>query len=154
VFLWRGFSPLSLVSPLQIFLMVCTLAVPFVFAPIMDAPSREAAKLRQKIRGLAKYMASAGSESDGAAPEEERLARYRRLLPYAVALGAERTWCQRFAGDLAGIRARGGTGDVFAGVYDPEWVASFARRVRAGLRGAKIRVGAPARGARSKSTHW
>ncbi|MBQ2476856.1 MAG: DUF2207 domain-containing protein, partial [Desulfovibrio sp.] len=129
VFLWRGFSPLSLVSPLQIFLMVCTLAVPFVFAPIMDAPSREAAKLRQKIRGLAKYMASAGSESDGVAPEEERLARYLRLLPYAVALGAERSWCQRFAGDLAGIRARGGTGDVFAGVYDPEWVASFARRV-------------------------
>ena len=29
------------------------------------------------------------------------LPRYRKLLPYAVALGLERSWCRRFAEELA-----------------------------------------------------
>ncbi len=61
-------QPVSLVSPLQIVLMVCTLAVLF-FVPIMDAPLKDSAKLRQEHCGLAMGMTFAGGNSNGAESE-------------------------------------------------------------------------------------
>lgn len=105
---YNGLSDLTWIfSPLQLLLMIAILAVPVLFIPIMDAPSREAALLRQQIAGLAMYIGAAESERlKYANPPDKPLALYHRLLPYAVVLGLEKAWGDRFASELESIQAQ------------------------------------------------
>lgn len=105
--MWTAF-PLSeitwIFSPLQLALMFAVLAVPALYAPIMDAPSVEAAKLRQEIAGLALYIGAAEADRlSYANPPDKPLELYHRLLPYAVALGLEKAWGERFAAELEAL---------------------------------------------------
>jgi|GEM_PF-5782538 len=96
-------------SPVQAALMVAVLLVPAFFAKIMDAPSLEMAKLRQEIAGLAMYIGAAEADRlNFANPPDKPLELYHRLLPYAVALGLEKAWGDRFAEELASIDMREG----------------------------------------------
>lgn len=105
--MWEAF-PLSeiswLFSPLQIAFMAAILIVPALYAPVMDAPSVEAAKLQQEIAGLAMYIGAAEADRlNYANPPDKPLELYHRLLPYAVALGLEKAWGERFAEELAAL---------------------------------------------------
>ena len=105
---YNGLSDLMWIfSPLQFLLMVAIMGVPALFAPIMDAPSREAAILRQQIAGLAMYIGAAETERlKFANPPDKPLELYHRLLPYAVVLGLEEAWGERFASELASVEAQ------------------------------------------------
>lgn len=93
-----------LFSPLQLILMFAVLAVPALYVPIMDAPSVHAAKLRQEIAGLALYIGAAETDRlNYANPPDKPLELYHRLLPYAVALGLEKAWGERFAEELQSL---------------------------------------------------
>ena len=145
-------QPVSLVSPLQIVLMVCTLAV-FFFVPIMDAPLKESAKLRQEHCGLAVGMTSAGGNSNGA---ESEACGFRTAAASTLRRGA-------------GL----GTGLVPALCRGTRQRSSQERQLRRfrghiraridcllcltrldALKGASVRVGAFTGGRRSKSTTW
>lgn len=89
-------------SGAQWILPTAMMAVAFVFLPLMKSPSRDARAVLDEIDGLAMYIGAA---------EQDRLqmlnrpddtpAVFQALLPYALVLGLEKTWCNRFAGQLA-----------------------------------------------------
>ncbi|WP_374279496.1 DUF2207 domain-containing protein [Desulfovibrio sp.] len=76
-----------------------------VFTAIIKAPSPAARAVLDEIEGLAMYMRTAElprMEQAGAQDEqpEDTAEVFRRLLPYALVLGLEKTWCNRFADQL------------------------------------------------------
>ncbi len=93
---------LWLFSPLQWALILATPLAPVPFVFLMDAPTAGQVALRQEIKGLALYIGTAETPRFNLAnPPEENLQLYHRLLPYAVALGLENAWGQRFSEQLA-----------------------------------------------------
>ena len=76
-----------------------------VFTAVIKAPSPAARAVLDEIEGLAMYMRTAElprMEQVGAQDEkpENTPEVFRRLLPYALVLGLEKTWCNRFADQL------------------------------------------------------
>ena len=112
---WNSLDLSWIFSPFQLMLIVAVPLVPCLFMLIMDAPSLEAAKLRQKIAGLAMYIGTAEAEVlNRLNPPDKPLELYHRLLPYAVALGLEKAWGERFASELESVQD---TGDAFLTSY-------------------------------------
>jgi hypothetical protein len=91
--------------------MVIMLAV---FYRLLPAYSVEGRKLQDTVEGLRQYLAVA--EKDDLArmqappqtPEE-----FARFLPYAVALGVEKTWAERFAGILGAAAVAAAVQDYY-----------------------------------------
>ena len=104
-----------LYSPLQLALIVLIHLVPVCFAPFMDAPSAEEARLKHEVAGLAMYIGTAESKLLNIVnPPEKTLALYHRLLPYALVLGLEKAWGARFAKVIQAAD----TGETGAPVFD------------------------------------
>lgn len=77
-------------------------AMPFVFNRIMKAPSKKGRKLLDSIEGLAMFISVA--EKDRLRfenPPDDSPEVFQEMLPYAVSMGLEKTWCSRFASQLA-----------------------------------------------------
>lgn len=128
--MWTAF-PLSeiswLFSPLQIALMAAILIIPALYVPIMDAPSVETAKLQQEIAGLAMYIGAAEADRlNYANPPDKPIELYHRLLPYAVALGLEKAWGERFAEELAALEQAGQAGQAGLGSNIQQSLISMA----------------------------
>ena len=90
---------------LEWLLLLLMLVTAFVFTAIIKAPSPAARAVLDEIEGLAMYMRTAElprMEQVGAHDEkpEDTPEVFRRLLPYALVLGLEKTWCNRFADQL------------------------------------------------------
>jgi hypothetical protein len=66
------------------------LIAPAVYFELFKAPTRAGVEVKRQIAGLKHYFAESGSIRDAR--------RFVELLPYAVALDAEETWRDRFAG--------------------------------------------------------
>ena len=92
-----------------------------VFTALIKAPSPAARAAMDEIEGLAMYMrtaelprmeqVSANDERPEDTPEV-----FRRLLPYALVLGLEKTWCNRFADQLqAGVLEDSGVDAALVG---------------------------------------
>ncbi|MBO4312529.1 MAG: DUF2207 domain-containing protein [Desulfovibrionaceae bacterium] len=116
----------SLFSPYQLLLIALTLITPFIFAPIMDSSTAEYARLRKDIEGLAMYIGAAESDRlNMENPPDKPLVTYRRLLPYAVALGLEKAWGSRFAQELAEAQKEGVYSDSTLFFTSPSMLDSF-----------------------------
>jgi len=86
-------------------LLLLMIITSIVFTAVIKAPSPAARAVLDEIEGLAIYMrtaelprmeqVSAQDEKPENTPEV-----FRRLLPYALVLGLEKTWCNRFAEQL------------------------------------------------------
>lgn len=82
------------------------LIVAYVFSLLMKAPSKQCQQALDEIAGLALYISTAEKNRlemfnrEEASPEDSPEI-FKRLLPYALVLGLEKTWCNRFAGQLA-----------------------------------------------------
>ena len=87
----------------------------------IDAPTKEGRAVLDRIAGFKQYLSIT---------ERERLDRmnlpqdtpelFERYLPYAIALGVENRWADRFAGVLAAAAAQGSRGfGWYAGSSDP-----------------------------------
>ncbi|UIA99451.1 DUF2207 domain-containing protein [Desulfovibrio desulfuricans] len=86
-------------------LLLLMIITSIVFTAVIKAPSPAARAVLDEIEGLAMYMRTAElprMEQVGAQDEkpENTPEVFRRLLPYALVLGLEKTWCNRFADQL------------------------------------------------------
>ena len=86
-------------------LLLLMIITSIVFTAVIKAPSPAARAVLDEIEGLAMYMRTAElprMEQIGAQDEkpENTPEVFRRLLPYALVLGLEKTWCNRFAEQL------------------------------------------------------
>lgn len=86
---------------MPLLILVTTIA----FTAIIKAPSPTARAAMDEIEGLAMYIRTAElprMEQVSAKDEkpEDTPEVFRRLLPYALVLGLEKTWCNRFADQL------------------------------------------------------
>ena len=92
-----------------------------VFTAVIKAPSPAARAAMDEIEGLAMYMRTAELprmeqvSSNDEKPEDTPEV-FRRLLPYALVLGLEKTWCNRFADQLqAGVLEDSGVDAALVG---------------------------------------
>jgi hypothetical protein len=102
--------------------VLATLTVLF-FGRIMPVRTEEGARLAEKIEGLAMYMEAAERHRLRILnPPEETPALFEKLLPYALALDAGKTWADRFSAVLENAR------------YEPEWssASSFGNGASSG----------------------
>lgn len=108
---------------------VTIIAITLVFAILMRAPTVHGRKVMDEIEGFRMYLDTAEKERlNFQAEPEMSVARFETILPYAMALGVEKPWSERFEKDLARHAVRDADG------YSPYWYSggnfssgSFAR---------------------------
>ena len=117
-------SALSFVSGMRIDLGLVGAAsiiiVEIVFAFLMRAPTVAGRKLMDQIEGFRMYLQTAEANRlnyvDKGEPQMT-IKRFESILPFAIALGVEKLWSQRFEADLA----RNAVADATGGSYSPLW---------------------------------
>ena len=89
------------------------LALPLVASAFawIDAPTREGRAVLDRIAGFKQYLSITERERlDRMTPPVDTPELFERYLPYAIALGVENRWAERFAGILAAAAAQGQQG--------------------------------------------
>ena len=114
-------SPVSAIFAIAI-LMVAVLVL---FARWLPAYSAEGRKLQDRIQGLRQYLGVAEKDDLARMKAPPQTAEeFAKFLPYAVALGVEKTWADRFAATLglaavaaavAGYYSSSAGGGMFSG---------------------------------------
>jgi uncharacterized membrane protein YgcG len=87
------------------------LALPLVVSAFwwMAAPTREGRAVMDQIAGFQRYLSvTEENRLEVLHPPEKTPALFERFLPYAIALGVENKWANRFAGVLAAAAAEPG----------------------------------------------
>jgi hypothetical protein len=98
-------------------------AINVVFAILMRAPTVQGRKIMDQIDGFRMYLETAEKERlNFVAEPQMTVERFEGILPFAIALGVEKPWSQRFEGELArnAVTVEGGT-------YSPGWYHSSGR---------------------------
>jgi uncharacterized membrane protein len=99
---------------------VSIVVIEIVFAILMRAPTVAGRKLMDQIDGFKMYLETAEKNRLNYVDKGEppmTVPRFESILPFAIALGVERLWSQRFEADLA----RNAVAGVQNGVYSPLW---------------------------------
>jgi len=89
------------------------LALPLVVSAFfwIAAPTREGRAVLDRIGGFKQYLSITERERlDRMNPPQDTPELFERYLPYAIALGVENRWAERFAGILAAASAQGQQG--------------------------------------------
>ncbi|HVM21975.1 MAG TPA: DUF2207 domain-containing protein, partial [Sphingomicrobium sp.] len=89
------------------------LALPVVISAFfwIDAPTKAGRAVLDRIAGFKHYLSITERERlDRMHPPEDTPELFERYLPYAIALGVENRWANRFAGVLAAAAAQGHQG--------------------------------------------
>ena len=106
----NGATPLVIAG-----IVVMFLAIVF-FAIIMRRPTLRGRKVLDEIVGFTDYMEVAEKdELNLRNPPDKTPQLFEALLPFALALGVEQAWSEKFAQVLASIRNPDGSG------YHPSW---------------------------------
>jgi len=104
-------------------LVLPLLAFPLVVSAFgwIDAPTKEGRSVLDHIAGFKQYLSVTERERlDRMHPPEDTPELFERYLPYAIALGVENRWADRFAGVLAAAAAQGHQGfGWYSGSSDP-----------------------------------
>jgi uncharacterized membrane protein YgcG len=104
------------------------LALPLVGLPLVisaffwiAAPTREGRAVLDRIAGFRQYLSiTEGERLDRLTPPKETPELFERYLPYAIALGVENRWAERFQNVLAAAAAQGRQGFAwYAGSHSP-----------------------------------
>ncbi|QNN66657.1 DUF2207 domain-containing protein [Sphingomonas lutea] len=100
------------------------LTLPLVLSAFawIDAPTKEGRAVLDRIAGFKQYLSiTEGERLDRMhPPEADTPELFEKYLPYAVALGVENRWADRFAGVLAAAAARGHSGMAwYSGSHSP-----------------------------------
>jgi len=99
------------------------LALPLVVSAFfwIDAPTKEGRGVLDRIAGFKQYLSITERERlDRMNPPQDTPEIFERFLPYAIALGVENRWADRFAGVLAAAAAQGQQGFAwYAGSHNP-----------------------------------
>ncbi len=103
---------------LPVVAVVSILVLNVFFGAIMRAPTPLGRQIMDKIAGFKMYLETAEKERLNFSGEPRMtVTRFESILPYAVALGVERPWTERFEKDLA----RNAVRDAQGTVYHPRW---------------------------------
>jgi uncharacterized membrane protein len=94
---------------------ILPLALPLLGLPLaisafwwIAAPTREGRQVLDRIAGFRQYLSIAeGERLDRMTPPKDTPELFERYLPYAIALGVENRWAERFEGVLAAAAAEG-----------------------------------------------
>ncbi len=98
-------------------LLVILIALNAVFYYLLQAPTSTGRKLMDKIEGFRMYMATAEEDRlNTLNPPRQTPELFERYLPYALALGVDQAWSERFAATLAGASIKDPDG-----AYRPTW---------------------------------
>ena len=102
------------------FLVIATIVASFLtmvfFAIIMKRPTLRGRELLDVMMGFSDYLEIAEKdELNLRNPPEKTPQLFETLLPYALALGVEQAWSEKFSSVLASIRNPDGSG------YSPSW---------------------------------
>ena len=114
------------------------LAVPVAASAFawIDAPTVEGRKVLDRIAGFKQYLSITERERlDRMTAPEDTPELFEKYLPYAIALGVENRWADRFASVLAAAAAQGHAGMAwYSGSHSP-WndPGSFANDVGSAL---------------------
>jgi Predicted membrane protein (DUF2207) len=99
---------------------VSIVLIEIVFAVLMRAPTVQGRSLMDEIDGFKMYLETAEKNRLNYVDKGEpamTVPRFEAILPFAIALGVEKLWSQRFEGDLARNAVQG----VQGGSYSPLW---------------------------------
>lgn len=90
-----------------------------VFRRLMPAYTREGRRVQDQIEGLRQYLGVA-ERDDLARMQAPELtpAEFARMLPYALALGVEKTWADRFAAIVGSGAVMAAVGSYYAADFD------------------------------------
>lgn len=92
------------------------IVITLIFGILMRAPTVHGRKMMDEIDGFKMYLETAEKERLNFQDEPEMsVIRFERILPYAMALGVEKPWSERFQADLA----RNAVTDSSS--YNPAW---------------------------------
>jgi len=115
--------PLALGSGWWLPVVLPMLSLPLVVSAFMwiDAPTNEGRAVLDRIAGFKQYLSITERERlDRMNPPEDTPELFERYLPYAIALGVENRWADRFAGVLAAAAVEGHQGfGWYSGSSDP-----------------------------------
>ncbi len=96
-----------------------------LFGVLMRAPTVEGRKVMDEIDGFRMYLETAEKERLNFQNEPQMtVTRFESILPYAVALGVEKPWTERFENDLA----RNAVSDFDGTDYHPVWYGGSSFR--------------------------
>jgi uncharacterized membrane protein YgcG len=98
-------------------LAIPLIALPFVISSFfwMSAPTREGRTVLDRIAGFKQYLSITERDRlDRMQAPEDTLQLFERYLPYAIALGVENRWADRYTGLLAAAAAAPGASQGFA----------------------------------------
>jgi len=107
------------VSPTAALALGCILLADLAFYDLLKAPTRLGRKVLDRLEGFELYLSVAEEDRmNFHNPPERTPELFEKFLPYALALGVEQAWGERFAGVLeAASRDRGRSGSG----YRPRW---------------------------------
>ncbi|HXG80686.1 MAG TPA: DUF2207 domain-containing protein [Sphingomicrobium sp.] len=98
-------------------LAIPLIGLPFVLSSFfwMSAPTREGRAVLDRIAGFKQYLSITERERlDRMQAPEDTLQLFERYLPYAIALGVENRWADRYTGLLAAAATAPGASQGFA----------------------------------------
>jgi hypothetical protein len=99
---------------------VSIIVIEIVFAILMRAPTIQGRKLMDQIEGFRMYMETAEKNRLNYVDKGEpamTVTRFESILPFAIALGVEKPWSERFEADLM----RNAVEDATGSSYSPHW---------------------------------
>jgi hypothetical protein len=99
---------------------ISIMVIEIVFAILMRAPTIQGRKLMDEIEGFKMYMETAEKNRLNYVDKGEppmTVTRFESILPFAIAMGVEKPWSERFEADLM----RNAVADATAGSYSPYW---------------------------------
>ena len=119
-------------------LLLPALALPIVISAFwwMSAPTVEGRQVLDHIAGFKQYLSITERERlDRMTPPEDTPELFEKYLPYAIALGVENRWADRFAPVLAAAAAQGQQGFAWYSGSNSPWndADGFTRSVASSL---------------------
>jgi uncharacterized membrane protein YgcG len=111
-----------------------------VFYYLLRAPTTQGRRLMDRLEGFQVYLEVAEKdELNLRNPPAKTPELFERYLPYALALGVEQKWAEKFAAVFARLGAEGGEGyrpRWYGGDFNPRNIGSFTKGVGSALTSA------------------
>ncbi len=127
-------------TPLVIATIVTMIVIMAFFAIIMKRPTLRGRQLLDEIMGFEDYLDVAEKhEMNLRNPPEKTPQLFEKYLPFALALGVDQSWAEKFVGILARTRSPDGGNyrpNWYAGTWDSRDVAGNVNQLSGGLNSA------------------
>jgi Predicted membrane protein (DUF2207) N-terminal domain/Predicted membrane protein (DUF2207) C-terminal domain len=102
-----------------VFVLFLTVFVHLLFHFLLKAPTRAGRALLDRIEGFKMFLGEVdGDRLNRVMPPDKTPAVFEKFLPYALALGVEQQWAEKFSGALGAANVASGSS---SNGYSPSW---------------------------------